>query len=70
MPKEKISCIMWDGNEWKGVDLSMIEISNYIDNIVKKAAYALDYFYIGIVLSIILGRKKNILIKNILINFM
>ena len=49
---------MWDGNEWKGVDLSMIEISNYIDNIVKKAAYALDYFYIGIVLSIILGRKK------------
>ncbi len=50
---------MWDGNEWKGVDLSMIEITNYINKTVIKATYSLDYFYIGIVLSILIGRNKN-----------
>lgn len=46
---------MWESNEWKGVDLSMIEISNYIHNNVKKASLSLEYFYLGIILSVILG---------------
>ena len=55
--KKKISCIMWEANEWKGVDLSMNEISNYILTNVKKASFSLDYFYIGILFSIVIGCK-------------
>jgi hypothetical protein len=53
--KEKISCIIWHNNEWKGVDLSMLEISNCIIMNVKKASLSVDYFYVGIIFSILIG---------------
>ena len=54
--KEKISCIIWHNNEWKGVDLSMLEISNCIIMNVKKATLPVDYFYVGIIFSILIAR--------------
>lgn len=56
--KENISCIIWESNEWKGVDLSMSEISTYIQTAVRKNKFSLDYFYIGIVFSIIIACKS------------
>lgn len=53
--KERISCIIWHKNEWKGVDLSMLEISNCIIMNVKKASLPVDYFYVGIIFSILIG---------------
>ena len=55
--KENISCIIWESNEWKGVDLCMSEISTYIQTAVRKNRFSLDYFYIGIVFSIIIACK-------------
>lgn len=55
--KENISCIIWETNEWKGVDLSMSEISTYIQTAVRKNKFSLDYFYIGIVFSNIIACK-------------
>jgi len=55
--KEKISCIIWHNNEWKGVDLSMLEISNCIIMNVKKATLPVDYFYVGIIFSILIASK-------------
>jgi len=53
--RDKISCIIWEENEWKGADLSMSEISSYIQINVKKASFSLSYFYIGIVFSALIG---------------
>ena len=55
--RDKISCIIWEENEWKGADLSMSEISSYIQINVKKASFSLSYFYIGIVFSALIGCK-------------
>lgn len=59
--KERISCIIYLGNEWKGVDLSMLEISNCIIMNVKKAFLPVDYFYVGMVFSILIGCKFQII---------
>lgn len=56
--KEKISCIMWKDNEWQGVDLGLSEISNYIQTNVRKVSFSLDYFYIGVLYSFVIGRMK------------
>lgn len=53
--KEKISCIMWTDNEWYGVDLGLVEISSYIQTNVRKASFSLDYFYIGVLYSFVIG---------------
>jgi hypothetical protein len=55
----KISCIVWHGNEWKGADLSMLEISTIIISNVRKAYLGLDYFYVGTILSAIITSKVN-----------
>jgi hypothetical protein len=55
--REKISCIIWDNNEWKGADLSMLEISNSIILNAKNEYLGLDYFYVGMILSLIISCK-------------
>jgi len=53
--KDKVSCLIWQSNEWKGADLSMLEISHFIITNVEKTSLSLDYFYIGIFFSFILA---------------
>lgn len=53
--KQKISCLIWQGNEWKGADLSMLEICNFIVTNVEKTPLSLDYFYIGVIFSFIIS---------------
>ena len=60
--KEKVKCIVWDKNEWKGADLSMLEISNSIILNAKKQNLGLDYFYLGMVFSFFISCKLIILI--------
>lgn len=54
--KEKISCLIWE-NEWKGADLSMLEISSYIIENADKTTLSTDYFYLGCFFSILISRK-------------
>ena len=51
---------MWTDNEWYGVDLGLVEISSYIQTNVRKASFSLDYFYIGVLYSFVIGREKQI----------
>jgi hypothetical protein len=60
--KEKVKCIVWDKSEWKGADLSMLEISNSIILNAKKQNLGLDYFYLGMVFSFLISCKLIILI--------
>lgn len=53
--KDKISCLIWQGNEWHGADLSMLEISQYITNNVEKTPLTIDYFYIGMIFSFLIA---------------
>jgi hypothetical protein len=53
--KEKISCLIWTKNEWKGVDLSMLGISNFIIKSAEQMPLSLDYFYLGLVFSFIIS---------------
>ncbi len=57
--KEKISCIIWDPitSEWKGADLSMLDISNYIISNAEKTTMSVSYFYVGIIFSILVSSK-------------
>ncbi len=55
--KKKISCLVWQTNKWKGADLSSLEISNYIIKSVNKISLPVDYFYIGIICSILISCK-------------
>ncbi len=52
--KEKISCFIWQ-NEWKGADLSMLEISNYIIENADKTPLSADYFYLGCIFSTLIS---------------
>lgn len=63
--REKIGCIIWHNNEWKGSDLSMLEISNSIMLNVKNEYLGLDYFYIGMIFSILIPCKCNISMKSL-----
>ncbi|CAF0879460.1 unnamed protein product [Brachionus calyciflorus] len=53
--KDKIFCLIWQSNEWKGADLSMLEISNIIIGNVEKCALSLDYFYVGLFFSALIA---------------
>lgn len=55
--KDKIFCLIWQFNEWKGSDLSMLEISNMIIGNVEKHPLSNDYFYVGIFLSFVISSK-------------
>jgi hypothetical protein len=57
--KEKISCIIWEPStsEWKGADLSMLEISNYITSNAEKTSIPIGYFYVGVLFSILVASK-------------
>ncbi|XP_023018004.2 putative homeodomain transcription factor [Leptinotarsa decemlineata] len=47
----KVSCIIWERNEIKKADLSMLDISSAIICKVDSMPESMDYFYFGIVLS-------------------
>ena len=61
--KEKVKCIVWDISEWKGADLSMLEISNSIILNAKNENLGLDYFYIGMIFSFLISSKFTLLTK-------
>ncbi|CAG9836717.1 unnamed protein product [Diabrotica balteata] len=50
-PSAKVSCIIWEKNEMKTADLSMIEISSVIIGRVDSMPESKDYFYIGVLVS-------------------
>ncbi|XP_072385202.1 protein phtf isoform X1 [Diabrotica undecimpunctata] len=50
-PSAKVSCIIWEKNEMKTADLSMIEISSVIIGTVDSMPESKDYFYIGVLVS-------------------
>ncbi|RNA16009.1 homeodomain transcription factor [Brachionus plicatilis] len=53
--KDKIFCLIWQFNEWKGADLSMLEISNMVIGNVEKHPLSHDYFYVGLILSLLIS---------------
>lgn len=54
-PSAKVSCIIWEKNEMRTADLSMLEISSVIIGKVDCMPESKDYFYIGIVISSLLA---------------
>jgi hypothetical protein len=51
---EKISCLIWE-NEWKGADMSMLEISTHIIENADKTALSPNYFYLGCFFSMLIS---------------
>nr|CAH7750437.1 unnamed protein product [Callosobruchus chinensis] len=54
-PSGKVSCIIWECDEIKKADLSMLDISSTIIGKVESMPECLDYFYVGICFSIVLA---------------
>ncbi|CAH1176498.1 unnamed protein product [Phaedon cochleariae] len=54
-PSAKVSCIIWEKNELKKADLSMLEISSAIIGKVDLMPESRDYFYVGLTISTILA---------------
>ncbi|CAH1108072.1 unnamed protein product, partial [Psylliodes chrysocephalus] len=71
-PCARVSCIIWEKNDMKKADLTMLEISSVIIGKVDCMPESRDYFYIGIVISTLLAflpvicKISNISFENLL----
>ncbi|XP_071114739.1 protein PHTF2-like isoform X2 [Haliotis cracherodii] len=54
-PPDKVSCVLWEGNECKKVDLTALDIGWAIIDKVDNMPESSDYIIIGLVLSIIMA---------------
>ncbi|KAL3280311.1 hypothetical protein HHI36_017800 [Cryptolaemus montrouzieri] len=54
-PSAKVSCTVWEGREIKKADLSMLDISSAIIAKVESMPESMDYFYVGLCVSILLA---------------
>ncbi|XP_025088883.1 putative homeodomain transcription factor 2 isoform X2 [Pomacea canaliculata] len=52
---DKVSCVIWEGNECKKVDLTALDIGWAIIDKVDNLPESSDYIVIGMVLSVLLG---------------
>ncbi|XP_046561696.1 LOW QUALITY PROTEIN: protein PHTF1-like [Haliotis rubra] len=54
-PPDKVSCVLWEGNECKKVDLTALDIGWAIIDKVDNMPESSDYIVIGLVLSVIMA---------------
>lgn len=54
-PPDKVSCVIWEGNECQKVDLTALHISWVIIDKVDQIPDSSDYIYIGIFFSLVMG---------------
>ncbi|XP_067665289.1 protein PHTF2-like [Haliotis asinina] len=54
-PPDKVSCVLWEGNECKKVDLTALDIGWAIIDKVDNMPESSDYILIGLVLSVIMA---------------
>ncbi|XP_044761757.1 protein phtf isoform X2 [Coccinella septempunctata] len=54
-PSAKVSCTVWERREIKKADLSMLDISSAIIARVESMPESMDYFYIGVCVSVVLA---------------
>lgn len=54
-PSAKVSCTVWEGRDIKKADLSMLDISSAIIARVEATPESMDYFYMGVCISVVLA---------------
>ncbi|XP_063243694.1 protein phtf isoform X2 [Bacillus rossius redtenbacheri] len=52
---DKVSCTIWENREVKKADLSVLDISSAIISRVESMPESMDYFYVGVLMSVVLA---------------